>query len=134
MSTDVAPVIGWTADAGSFGARLALVRQRMGWGNVKEAALSCGLPAQSWRTWERDNVVPRRIVEVARQISERTGCSYLWLLLGPETEPRSGSPIGRPGPTLRYPAAGHGPSDGRPATRPAGGPGRAARVRPTVAV
>ena len=45
---------GWVADDSEFGARLALIRQRMAWGNVKEAALACGLPVESWRNWERD--------------------------------------------------------------------------------
>jgi hypothetical protein len=72
---------GWTVDDSTFGARLALVRLRMDW-NLKEAAKECALPAASWRTWERDGVSPRRIVEIARLISLRTGCSYLWLLTG----------------------------------------------------
>lgn len=76
------PASGWTADDATFGARLALVRQRMGWGNVKEAALACGLPAESWRTWERDGVQPRRVVDVAAAIADRTGCDYGWLLAG----------------------------------------------------
>ena len=77
---------GWTADDSTFGARLALVRQRMQWGNVKEAALACGVPTESWRTWERDNRSPRNIVQIARRIAERTGCDYLWLLLGQNAE------------------------------------------------
>jgi hypothetical protein len=77
---------GWTADDGTFGARLALIRQRMQWGNVKEAALACGVPVESWRTWERDGRVPRNIVQIARQISEQTGCDYLWLLIGQQVE------------------------------------------------
>jgi len=44
----------------TFGARLALVRHKMGW-NIKEAATSCGLPAQSWRGWEVDGREPHRI-------------------------------------------------------------------------
>jgi hypothetical protein len=79
---DVEPITGWTADDSTFGARLALIRQRMAWGNVKEAAVACGLPPESWRTWERDNVAPRRVVEVAAIIAERTGCDYGWLLAG----------------------------------------------------
>ena len=67
---------GWTADDSTFGARLALIRQRMGWGNVKAAAEACGIPVQSWRTWERDGVTPRNIVEIADTIAERTGCDY----------------------------------------------------------
>ena len=41
----------WVPDTSTFGARLALVRQRMGW-NLKEAALACQLPQGSWREWE----------------------------------------------------------------------------------
>ncbi|WFF07218.1 helix-turn-helix transcriptional regulator [Micromonospora sp. WMMD1076] len=73
---------GWVPDDGTFGARLALVRQRMGWGNVKEAAIACGLPVESWRSWERDGRTPQRIVETAALIAERTGCDYGWLLAG----------------------------------------------------
>jgi len=72
----------WIPAADTFGSRLILVRQRMGWGNVKQAAQECRLPVQSWRTWERDGVTPRQIVDVARRISLRTGCSFGWLLTG----------------------------------------------------
>lgn len=80
-----------------------MVRQAMAWGNVKEAASECGLPAESWRTWERDNVEPRRIVEVASIIANRTGCDYGWLLAGPrlggrdhEPNRRKAAPADRP--------------------------------------
>jgi hypothetical protein len=69
-----------------FGARLALVRQRMKWGNVKEAAVACGLPTESWRSWERDGRSPRNIVEIASIIAAATGCDYLWLLAGQRIE------------------------------------------------
>jgi hypothetical protein len=82
-STESITRIGWTADDSTFGARLALIRQRMQWGNVKEAALECGLPPESWRTWERDGVEPRRLVDVAVQISDRVGCDLGWLIAGP---------------------------------------------------
>ena len=72
---------GWTVDDSTFGVRLALVRVRMDW-NLKEAAKECGLPAASWRTWERDGVAPRRIVETSQLISNRTGCDFMWLLTG----------------------------------------------------
>lgn len=52
----------------------------MGW-NVKEAAQECGLPAASWRSWE-EGAQPRRIFEVLTLISKRTGCDYMWLLVG----------------------------------------------------
>lgn len=71
---------GWTADDSTFGARLALVRQRMGWGNVKEAAVGCGLPVESWRNWERDGRLPRDLIGVGRSISSRTGCDLAWLI------------------------------------------------------
>jgi hypothetical protein len=72
---------GWTVDDGTFGARLALVRQRMQW-NIKEAARECGVPAASWGTWEAGSL-PRRYTEICAQIAERTGASYMWLLTGP---------------------------------------------------
>lgn len=80
---------GWIADDSTFGARLALVRQRMGWGNLKEAADACGIAVETWRRWERDNVIPRDVVERAWQIAERTGCDYLWLLHGPKLRERT---------------------------------------------
>jgi len=70
----------WIPDDTEFGARLALIRQRMSWGNVKEAALACGLPPESWRTWERDNVSPRNYPTICRQIAVRTGCDLGWLM------------------------------------------------------
>lgn len=121
---------GWMPDDSTFGARLALVRQRMGWGNVREAAVECGVPPESWRTWERDGVVPRRIVEIAGLIAERTGCDYGWLLAGPRLR---GENIGFTG---RYPAMtvrttdGSRPRDSRPKGRAlaaaGAGPGRTA--------
>lgn len=75
---------GWTPDDSKFGARLALVRQRMAWGNVKEAATACGLPAESWRRWERDGILPRNVVEICAIIADRTGADYGWLLAGPK--------------------------------------------------
>lgn len=74
---------GWTADASTFGARLALVRQHMGWGNVEKAARECGLPVETWRSWERDNREPHRLVTIAMAIAARTGCDLDWLVYGP---------------------------------------------------
>ena len=75
---------GWVADASTFGARLALVRQRMGWGNVEKAARECGIPVETWRSWERDNREPHRLVTIAMAIATKTGCDYLWLVHGPQ--------------------------------------------------
>ncbi len=74
------PPASWIPDDSAFGARLALIRQRMSWGNVKEAALACGVPVESWRAWERDNVLPRNYPNICRQIAERTGCDLGWLM------------------------------------------------------
>lgn len=63
-----------------FAARLALVRNKMGW-NAKEAALACGLPAQSWRNWEAGKR-PHDYIEVCQKITDRTGVSTEWLVLG----------------------------------------------------
>ena len=87
MTTDAGTQQGaapWTADASTFGARLALVRQHMGWGNVKTAADKCGLPVESWRNWERDGVEPRRMTTIAMTIASASGCDYLWLVHGPD--------------------------------------------------
>lgn len=130
MTTVVEPIDthGWAADASTFGARLALVRQRMAWGNVKEAANACGLPVESWRHWERDGALPRRLVDVAKQIAGATGCDYLWLVAGPDAAtrryvdplaPRVVAPAGRP-----IPPQPVGPSPARgavPRTRPIAG-------------
>lgn len=106
---------GWTVDDSTFGARLALVRQRMQW-NIKEAARECGIPAASWGTWE-NGAMPRRYTEMCRLIADRTGCDYGWLVLGPQAagagltarylpvavrpietpQPRDNRPNGRPG-------------------------------------
>ena len=72
----------WTSNDSTFGARLALVRQYRGWGNVKEAAVICGIAPQSWRTWERDNVMPQgsRYFDICAKIAKASGCDYGWLV------------------------------------------------------
>ncbi len=71
---------GWVPEE-TFGARLALIRQRYGW-NVKEAAVNCRIAVESWRNWERDHVLPSRYLDVVRTIAEATGADYDWLLDG----------------------------------------------------
>ncbi len=93
MTADVS--LGSKPNDQRFGARLALVRQYMGWGNVKEAALACRQPPESWRTWERDNVHPRDTVRISREISAATGCDYYWLLDGSTGQKRT-APRGVP--------------------------------------
>jgi hypothetical protein len=74
---------GWVPDLSTFGARLALVRQHMGWGNVKQAAELCAIPVQTWRTWERDGMVPRNYINACMKIAGVTGVDLNWLAVGP---------------------------------------------------
>lgn len=74
--TETAIATGWVPEL-NFAARLALVRNKMGW-NAKEAALACGLPAQSWRNWEA-GARPHDYPEVCQKIADRTGVSAAWL-------------------------------------------------------
>ncbi len=50
----------------------------MGWTNVKVAAQQCGLPVESWRSWEHGRI-PRDYVTVCTRISQRTGVDLGWL-------------------------------------------------------
>lgn len=75
---------GWVPDLSSFGARLALVRQAMGWGNVKQAAQLCGIPVETWRTWERDGMTPRAYINACMKIAGVTGVDLNWLAVGPQ--------------------------------------------------
>jgi hypothetical protein len=85
--------LGWVPTVESFGTRLAMIRQTMSW-NAKEAALACGLPAQSWREWEMTGRLPRNYAQACQRIAERTGADLLWLLTG-VTQPSPGTPTGR---------------------------------------
>ncbi len=79
---------GWVGDDSTLGARLAMVRHRMGW-NVKEAALACGLPVQSWRGWEK-GMRPRDYVDVCTRVSATSGAALDWLLTGSGVSPGGG--------------------------------------------
>jgi transcriptional regulator with XRE-family HTH domain len=119
-------------DDSEFGARLALVRQRMRW-NIKEAAKECGLPAASWASWE-NGAMPRKYTEVCEKVAERTGADYLWLMAGSRSSARtSGSTL-----SVKYPYGSIGRSDEVPDRRKADpppiGPGRTDPVRPMSAV
>jgi transcriptional regulator with XRE-family HTH domain len=123
---------GWTVDDSTFGARLALVRQRMQW-NIKEAARECGIPAASWGTWE-GGAMPRRYTEMCRLIADRTGCDFGWLLAGPGLKGRSddGELTERFHQLTVRPLAASRPPDNRPngrgLTSAPAGPGRTAFV------
>jgi len=78
------PPAPWTPDDSTFGARLALIRQRMRWGNIARAAKECGVPTDSWRNWEVDGREPHRLITIAVTIATRTGCDLDWLVYGPD--------------------------------------------------
>lgn len=92
---------GWVPDASTFGTRLAMVRQRMGWTNVKEAAVACAIAVESWRRWEAGKTEPRGLVNTCLKIAGVTGVDYRWLALGPDVAATSTE--AREGVTLRYP-------------------------------
>lgn len=71
----------WVPGTATFGSRLAMLRQIMGW-NMKEAALACGIPPASWRQWEIMGSLPRNVVTVSQQIADYTAVDGLWLLTG----------------------------------------------------
>jgi hypothetical protein len=83
-TTEPTTTVGWVPDD-TFGARLALVRQHMGW-NITQAAIACGQNEETWRGWEKFHRSPRQIQKVARRIAEATGCSYSWLMLGGDVD------------------------------------------------
>lgn len=58
--------LGWVPTFDEFGARLAAVRNKMGW-NAKEAALACGIAQGSWREWEVRNRLPTRLRPSGRE-------------------------------------------------------------------
>lgn len=68
----------WIPEADTFGARLALLRHRMGW-NITEAARACGVSESAWRDWELRNQLPRNLQLVTMKIHVATGCSAPWL-------------------------------------------------------
>jgi transcriptional regulator with XRE-family HTH domain len=103
MSMDQITAVRWIPSTKTFGARLALVRWRMGW-NLSEAAEACGLPEANWREWELNGRTPRNISEVALTISERAlGVDDYWLSTGRTTGvyPDGPEPVDSPNVTVR---------------------------------
>lgn len=82
-------------DDTTFGARLALVRQHMGWGNVAEAARACGLDRESWRKWEQTDRTPHRYITICIAIATAANVDLDWLIRGSK---KSGEQL-----TLGYP-------------------------------
>ena len=77
----------WLPDD-TFGARLALIRQRKGW-NIAEAARACDIDPQSWSNWESDERRPRDFQGATRKIAEASGCHPIWLMAGDAAVPRN---------------------------------------------
>ena len=73
--------VDWIPRTEDFATRLVLIRHEMGW-NLKEAALACDIRAQSWREWELEHRKPRDYENVCRQISQHSGCNFVWLMTG----------------------------------------------------
>jgi hypothetical protein len=104
----------------TFAAKLALIRHKMGW-NIKQAAIACGLPPQSWRGWELQGRLPHDIRATARRISMRTQCDYDWLLDEPTESdglPRQQTIVGLLQSAERMNAKRRGPADNRPPGQP----------------
>lgn len=66
------PGRGLIPDDSQFKIRLAIVEGIAGWTNVKEAALACGLPVESYRGWRTKGRIPRNMAEVAERICAAT--------------------------------------------------------------
>lgn len=105
MTESMRAAQGWVPDDSTFGARLALVRQRMQWTNVKEAAEACAIAVESWRRWEAGKTEPRSLVSACLKIAGVTGVDYRWLALGPDTS-LAASADQTVGTTLRYSGLG----------------------------
>src|SRR5664279_1085387 len=90
--------IGWLPRVDTLRGPPRLGAPTHGLGHVKEAAESCGVPVQSWRTWE-DGGIPRDILRLAKRVSAVTGVNYYWQLDGeavPMTPPVSTFRVERP--------------------------------------
>ena len=73
MSDDSVPTDTW-------GTRLAIVRQKMGW-NITEAGRETGITATSWQNWENGKGC-RQVHKMAAKIARSTGISFTWLVAG----------------------------------------------------
>lgn len=104
MTDSNARAQGWVPDVSTFGARLALVRQRMGWTNIKEAAEACAIAPQTWRQWESGKFEPRQLVNACMKIAGVTGVDYRWLALGPVEQAMVPTELAASSRTLHYPA------------------------------
>ncbi|WP_148310176.1 helix-turn-helix domain-containing protein, partial [Nocardia otitidiscaviarum] len=80
----------WVPQLDTFGARLAVLRHKMGW-NAKEAAAACGFAQASWRDWEINGRLPRDLPGVCQQIENATGVHHVWLMTGVDVTTPAGT-------------------------------------------
>lgn len=79
----------------TFGTRLAIIRQAMGW-SASKAAFNCGdLGEQNWRNWE-DGKRPRDYEAVCHRIAAATGFDLDWIMRGGPLEPQNWKEMSRP--------------------------------------
>lgn len=90
----------WVPEGETFGARLAMVRHRMGWYNIDMAARECGQPKESWRSYEKDLYLPKphSMIQICKAIAEATarlkppGVDFGWLYGGHTMAGKAPSP------------------------------------------
>lgn len=74
----------WIPDDSTFGARLALVRQHMGWTKA-QAARAIGASESSWGNWERPASADRKPTrpqgyeDITAKIAAASNCNLGWL-------------------------------------------------------
>lgn len=77
----------------TFPIRLAIVRAEMGW-NYDQAETATGISSESWRTWEKGKRRCANVEGISRKLSEVTGFSYEWLMIGGPLAPQVPDPTG----------------------------------------
>lgn len=95
MSTTWVPA---PPSADTFGSRLRLLRLALDDATIEQVARRCGIPAPTWRTWER-GASPHQLARVIEQIHEATGVAREWLMWGGDPDRfRSGAGEAAAGP------------------------------------
>lgn len=86
------PAAGAWVPEDTFGARLALVRQKMHW-NYEQAGALCGISSENWRQWEKGERRPQKMEAICHKIADASHCDYVWLIAGwaSSADPKIGS-------------------------------------------
>ncbi len=85
INAEQTTITDWVPSTDTFGARLALVRQKMGW-NQKQASEECDLSINAWARYEDEGGVAD-LIGTVRKIVSRTGVNEMWLLTGVKGKP-----------------------------------------------